>query len=253
MLLTIEFGKLFRRKFNYLFAIILILMNFTFVYKLDSLSSYYDISIINTIFNIIVKVNLVLILFVMGINYIYSYREDYLSKVNVLLEMRKKKSIRDISSLIANLIYFLVYYVIVIACFVGIIFLRKRNIFEELKTLMLNVNTAGSFAAMLVLLFVFANLIFLLALTLFNNTNLAISFSLLYFIGGEVIANMIKSRFSVPAERVDNSVLTIFTKSFNLLNQNITFSLGNFLPLALNMLGLIVVIVIVRLMKNIIG
>ena len=64
---------------------------------------------------------------------------------------------------------------------------------------------------------------------------------------------MIKSRFSVPAERVDNSVLTIFTKSFNLLNQNITFSLGNFLPLILNMLGLIVVIVIVRLMKKIIG
>ena len=64
---------------------------------------------------------------------------------------------------------------------------------------------------------------------------------------------MIKSRFSVPAERVDNSVLTIFTKSFNLLNQNITFNLSNFLPLALNMLGLIVVIVIVRLMKKIIG
>ena len=72
-------------------------------------------------------------------------------------------------------------------------------------------------------------------------------------LNGLFIANMIKSRFSVPAERVDNSVLTIFTKSFNLLNQNITFSLGNFLPLALNMLGLIVVIVIVRLMKKIIG
>ncbi|WP_248657383.1 iron ABC transporter permease [Gemella haemolysans] len=189
----------------------------------------------------------------MGLNYIYSYREDYISKVNVLLEIRKKKTTRDILSILANLIYFLVYYVIVIACFVGIIFLRKRNVFEELKTLTLNVNTAGSFATMLVLLFVFANLVFLLALTLFNNTNLAISFSLLYFIGGEVIANMIKSRFSVPAERVDNSVLTIFTKSFNLLNQNITFSLGNFLPLVLNMLGLIVVIVIVRLMKKIIG
>jgi len=201
MLLGVEFGKLFRRKFNYLFLIILVLINLAFVYKLDKLATYYDMSILNIIFNII----------------------------------------------------FRVYYVIVIACFVGIIFLRKRNVFEELKTLILNVNTAESFAAMLVLLFVFANLIFLLALTLFNNTNLAISFSLLYFIGGEVIANMIKSRFSVPAERVDNSVLTIFTKSFNLLNQNITFSLGNFLPLVLNMLGLIVVIVIVRLMKKIIG
>ena len=253
MLLGVEFGKLFRRKFNYLFLIILVLINLAFVYKLDKLATYYDMSILNIIFNIIFRINLVLVVFVMGINYIFSYREDYISKVNVLLEIRKKKTVRDIFSILANLIYFLVYYVIVIACFIGIIFLRKRNVFEELKTLILNVNTAESFAAMLVLLFVFANLIFLLALTLFNNTNLAISFSLLYFIGGEVIANMIKSRFSVPAERVDNSVLTIFTKSFNLLNQNITFSLVNFLPLVLNMLGLIVVIVIVRLMKKIIG
>ena len=253
MLLGVEFGKLFRRKFNYLFLIILVLINLAFVYKLDKLATYYDMSILNIIFNIIFRINLVLVVFVMGINYIFSYREDYISKVNVLLQIRKKKTVRDIFSILANLIYFLVYSVIVIACFIGIIFLRKRNVFEELKTLMLNVNTVGSFAAMLVLLFVFANLIFLLALTLFNNTNLAISFSLLYFIGGEVIANMIKSRFSVPAERVDNSVLTIFTKSFNLLNQNITFSLGNFLPLVLNMLGLIVVIVIVRLMKKIIG
>ena len=253
MLFAIEFGKLFRRKFNYLFIIILSLINFAFVYKLDTLATFYDKSILDIIFSIILKVNMVIVIFVMGLNYIYSYREDYISKVSVLLEIRKKKTTRDILSILANLIYFLVYYVIVIACFVGIIFLRKRNVFEELKTLMLNVNTAGSFAAMLVLLFVFANLIFLLALTLFNNTNLAISFSLLCFIGGEVIANMIKSRFSVPAERVDNSVLTIFTKSFNLLNQNITFSLGNFLPLVLNMLGLIVVIVIVRLMKKIIG
>ena len=91
MLLTIEFGKLFRRKFNYLFLVIIILMNFVFVYKLDSLSAYFDISIINIIFNIILKVNLALLLFVMGINYIYSYREDYISKVNVLLEMKKKK------------------------------------------------------------------------------------------------------------------------------------------------------------------
>ena len=253
MLLAVEFGKLFRRKFNYLSLIILVLINFTFVYKLDTLATYYDMSILNIIFNIIFKINLVLVIFIMGINYIFSYREDYISKVNVLLEIRKKKTVRDIFSILANLIYFLVYYVIVIACFIGIIFLRKKNIFEELKTILQNVNTTGSYAVMLVLLFVFANLIFLLALTLFNNTNLAISFSLLYFIGGEVIANMIKSRFSIPGERVDNSVLTIFTKSFNLLNQNITFNLGNFLPLALNMLGLIVVIVIVRLMKKIIG
>ena len=253
MLFAIEFGKLFRRKFNYLFIIILSLINFAFVYKLDTLATFYDKSILDIIFSIILKVNMVIVIFVMGLNYIYSYREDYISKVSVLLEIRKKKTTRDILSILANLIYFLVYYVIVIACFVGIIFLRKRSIFEELKAVMMNVSTSGAYATMLVLLFVFANLIFLLALTLFNNTNLAISFSLLYFIGGEVIANMIKARLSVPAIRVDNSVLTIFTKSFNLLNQNITFNLGSFLPLVLNMIGLMIVIVIVRFMKKIIG
>ena len=253
MLFSVEFGKLFRRKFNYLFLIILALINFAFVYKVDTLATFYDMSIINIMFSIVVKINLVLVIFIMGLNYIYSYREDYISKVSVFLIMRKKKSIRDISAILANLIYFLGYYVIVISCLLGIIFLRKRNIFEELKTIMINVGTLGAYATMLVLLFVFANLIFLLALTLFNNTNLAISFSLLYFIGGEVIANMIKARLSVPAIRVDNSVLTIFTKSFNLLNQNITFNLGSFLPIVLNMIGLVIVIVIVRFMKKIIG
>ena len=253
MLFAIEFGKLFRRKFNYLFIIILLLINFAFVYKLDTLATFYDKSILDIIFSLILKVDMVIVIFIMGLNYIYSYREDYISKVSVLLIMRKKKSIRDISAILANLIYFLGYYVIVISCLLGIIFLRKRSILEELKAIMMNVSTSGAYATMLVLLFVFANLIFLLALTLFNNINLAISFSLLYFIGGEVIANMIKARLSVSAVRVDNSVLIIFTKSFNLLNQNITFSLGNFLPLVLNMLGVIVVIVIVRLMKKIIG
>ena len=253
MLFVIEFGKLFRRKFNYLFAIILILLNLGFAYKLSTFSTFFDMSEVNIIFNIVFKIDLMLILFIMGLNYIFSYREDYISKVNVLLEMRKKKSIRDISAILANLIYFLGYYVIVISCLLGIIFLRKRSILEELKAIMMNVSTSGAYATMLVLLFVFANLIFLLALTLFNNTNLAISFSLLYFIGGEVIANMIKARLSVPAIRVDNSVLTIFTKSFNLLNQNITFNLGSFLPIVLNMIGLVIVIVIVRFMKKIIG
>ena len=253
MLFAIEFGKLFRRKFNYLFIIILLLINFAFVYKLDTLATFYDKSILDIIFSLILKVDMVIVIFIMGLNYIYSYREDYISKVNVLLEIRKKKTVRDIFSILANLIYFLVYYAIVMSCFIGIIFLRKKNIFEELKALAQNVNTTGAYAVMLVLLLLFANLIFLLALTLFNNTNLAISFSLLYFIGGEVIANMLKTRFTIPAERVDNSVLTIFTKSFNLLNQNITFNLGSFLPLVLNMIGLMIVIVIVRLMKKIIG
>ena len=69
----------------------------------------------------------------------------------------------------------------------------------------------------------------------------------------EVIANMIKARVNFVSERIDNSVLTIFTKSFNNLNQYITFNLTTFLPVVLNFVGLVIVIYIVRLIKKIFG
>ena len=253
MFFKIEFGKLFRRKFNYLFALILILLNLGVVFKLDSLSLFYDKSLVDIIFNIVLKIDLVLILFIMGLNYIFSYREDYISKVNVFLEIHKKKSIRDFSAILANLIYFLVYYVIIVSSLLALLCVRKNSLFSEIKSIMMNVNTAGAFATMLILLLLFANIIFLLSLTLFNNTNLAISVSLLFFLGGEVIANMIKARVNFASERIDNSVLTIFTKSFNNLNQYITFNLATFLPVVLNIVGLVIVIYIVRLIKKIFG
>ena len=253
MMFVLEFGKLFRRKFNYLFAIILILLNLVFAYKLSTFATFFDMSEINIIFNIVFKIDLILILFIMGINYILSYREDYISKVNVLIEVRKKKSIRDFSAILASLIYFLIYYVIIVTSLLATLFVRKNSLFTELKSIMMNASTAGAYATMLILLLLFANIIFLLSLTLFNNTNLAISVSLLFFLGGEVIANMIKARVNFASERIDNSVLTIFTKSFNNLNQYITFNLATFLPVVLNIIGLVIVIYIVRFIKKIFG
>ena len=253
MMFILEFGKLFRRKFNYLFAIILILLNLVFAYKLSTFATFFDMSEINIIFNIVFKIDLILILFIMGINYILSYREDYISKVNVLIEVRKKKSIRDFSAILASLIYFLIYYVIIVTSLLATLFVRKNSLFTELKSIMMNASTAGAYATMLILLLLFANIIFLLSLTLFNNTNLAISVSLLFFLGGEVIANMIKARVNFASERIDNSVLTIFTKSFNNLNQYITFNLATFLPVVLNIIGLVIVIYIVRFIKKIYG
>ena len=157
-------------------------------------------------------------------------------------EIHKKKSVRDFSSILANLIYFLVYYVIIVSSLLALLFVRKNSLFSEIKSIMMNVNTAGAFATMLILLLLFANIIFLLSLTLFNNTNLAISVSLLYFLGGEVIAKIIKTRLNFASERIDNSVLTIFTKSFNNLNQHITFNITNFLHVVLNFVGLVIFI-----------
>ena len=74
----------------------------------------------------------------------------------------------------------------------------------------------------------------------------------MYFIGGTVIAKMLEDRISFLSERIENSILNIFDKEFNSLNQFIEFNLVTFLPISLNIVGLIIVIFIVKLIKKVI-
>ena len=110
MIFSLEFGKIFKRKFNYFFGMIILLISFLLIYKTSSLAGYYDLDEVDFIFKFTFKILLILIIFLMGINYIYSYREDYISKVSIFLELAKKKTLRDFSALVANLIYFTTYY-----------------------------------------------------------------------------------------------------------------------------------------------
>ena len=49
MIFSLEFGKIFKRKFNYLFGMIILLISFLLIYKTSSLAGYYDLDdIINT-------------------------------------------------------------------------------------------------------------------------------------------------------------------------------------------------------------
>ena len=253
MIFSLEFGKIFKRKFNYLFGMIILLISFLIIYKTSSLAGYYDLDEVDFIFKFTFKILLILIIFLMGINYIYSYREDYISKVSIFLELAKKKTLRDFSALVANLIYFATYYLIMLGGIILILFFTKKNKFLEIKNIIFsNVQNSIAYLSMVLLLLLLANLIFLFALTLFNNTNLAISLSLLYFIGGTVIAKMLEDRISFLSVRIENSILNIFDKEFNSLNQFIEFNLVTFLPISLNIVGLIIVIFIVKLIKKVI-
>ncbi len=249
----IEFGKIFRRKFNYLFGLIILLISAGFIYKLNSVSAYYDISEVDTVFNFILKIILILVIFIMGINFIYSYREDYITKVSTLLIMKKKKNSRDISSVIASLIYFLIYYLVIVSGVGALIFSKDKGLFFDVKDAFMNNFVVLAYIIMIVLILLFANLVFFLMVSLFNNTNIAIALSLLFFVGGDVIGKLIESRISFLSEKMNNSVLNIFGTVLNNLNQYINLGITTYLPLVLNIVGLIVVIIVVRLIKKVIS
>ncbi len=249
----IEFGKIFRRNFNYLFGLIVLLISTGLIYNLKSLSAYYEISEINTVFNIILKIILILVIFIMGINYIYSYREDYITKVSTILIMKNKKVSRDISSILASLIYFFVYYLILVAGTGAILYSKNKGILFDIRDTFLTGYTVYSYVLMIILMLLFANLVFLLMISLFNNTNIAIALSLLFFVGGDVVSKLLESRISFLTGKLDNSILNIFAKVFSNLNQSIDFNIMTFLPLVLNMVGLVLVIFVVRLIKRVVS
>lgn len=249
----IEFGKIFRRNFNYLFGLIVLLISTGLIYNLKLLSAYYEISEINTVFNIILKIILILVIFIMGINYIYSYREDYITKVSTILIMKNKKVSRDISSILASLIYFFVYYLILVAGTGAILYSKNKGILFDIRDTFLTGYTVYSYVLMIILMLLFANLVFLLMLSLFNNTNIAIALSLLFFVGGDVVSKLLESRISFLTGKLDNSILNIFAKVFSNLNQSIDFNIMTFLPLVLNMVGLVLVIFVVRLIKRVVS
>ena len=53
MIFLIELGKIFRRKFNYLFSIIILTISLGVLYKMDSLTNFYDYTEVDVIFNFI--------------------------------------------------------------------------------------------------------------------------------------------------------------------------------------------------------
>lgn len=249
MFFGIEFGKLFRRKFNYIFAVVIVLISAIFIARINRISEYYNMSAVNFVYDFILKIVLALVIFIMGINYIYSYREDYNDKVSVLLSLTKSIAARDFLAVIASIVYFILYYVVIVVLSLALIFIKDRSLLSEVVA-----GKASSFIAyfvMLILLFVFANLIFLLALSLFNNTNLAVALSLLYFVGGESIFSTLSARLTFLAD-ISTNVLTIFSKAFNELNQNITFNSANFFSIGINIAVLIVLIFVIRVIKKII-
>ncbi|AXI27311.1 MULTISPECIES: iron ABC transporter permease [Gemella] len=252
-MLQIEFAKIFKRKFNYLFGIITLLIGSFLSYRLNSISQFFEISEIETIFNVIIKIILVLVIFIMGINYIYSYREDYKTKVVTLLEVRKVKSVRDFFAVFANLVYFFLYNVVVLLGVFSVLFLKKRDILVKIVQDLLTNGHLLAYIVQLFMLLLFANLIFLLALSLFNNTNLAISLSLLYFIGSGVLVKVLSERLSETySNLLNNSIFNVFDKAFNSLDYNVTFEINTFLPLGLNIIGLVIVIFIIKIFKKVI-
>ena len=247
MFFSIEFSKIFKRKFNYLFGLIVLAIGALLTYEISSIATFYDISKMDVYFGIILKSILVLVIFLMGINFIYSYREDYETNVIKLLKISKKETNKLLSSLLATTIYFLIYYIF---CLVGafiVLYLRERTIVTNIFDIMIVDKKIVAYILLLIAFIIFINLIFLLILTMFNNTNLAISISLLYFIGSKPLATFVETKFN---NSYIVGTINIFNETLSKLNYNITLNDIIWRYLGINILILVIILSIIKIVKR---
>ena len=246
MFFTVEFAKIFKRKFNYSYLILVILLSILLSLKISDIASYFEVSKEVIVSDIIARLLFVTVLFVMGINYIYSYRQDYQSKVVKLLKIAKMETRKSFSAVISNTLYFTFYYMFILATVGMVLVIRDKDVLRNLVS-SFKVNLLA-YLLLVVVLLLFANLIFLLILSIFNDTNLAIALSFLYFIGITPLAAFLKTK-GITSIYIDNS-LDIFTNSLVKLNHSLTFSSTVWFYLVANMIAVTILIVVIRIIKK---
>ena len=89
---------------------------------------------------------------------------------------------------------------------------KNKGTFLDIRDAFLTGHTIYSYVLMIILMLLFANLVFLLMISLFNNTNIAIALSLLFFVGGDVVSKLLESRISFLSGKLDNSILNILQR-----------------------------------------
>lgn len=249
MFYKLELSKISARKFNYLYFFLTTLVTVGLMYKIDSISSFLDLPQASVVFDIVLKIIFILIMFIMGINFIYSYIEDYNSGVITIIENRNKFNKKNISAVVVSTIYFFVYFVFQIAIVLSMLYFRSKDIFQAIVQILKVDNHLLAYLTMMILLLLFSNLIFLVILKIFNNTNLAIALSMLYFIGSGSLSEILVKKY--PAKYIDGSLLNVYNVSFNSWNHYLTFNtLSMWLALLINIIVLVCIIMLVRILKR---
>ena len=246
MFFSIEFIKIVKRKFNYSYLLLVMLIVALLSLKLSDIAQFYSLTNEVAFVNIICRFLLVLVMFIMMLNFIFSYRQDYKTKVVSLLKLNKKETKKSIVAVVVSSLYFLFYYLLTVTVGVAVLYFRNRDM---LRALAVNFKyNVVVYIAIVFLLLVFANLIFLLILSVFNDTNLAISLSLLYFIGSAPLSTFLANK-GVASKYLDNS-LNIVTTVFDNLTQTITYNNMLFLSLVANIVIVFVLVLVIRIIKR---
>lgn len=190
-MLKIEFLKIVKRKFNYIYFLALTVLSLLLVYRNQVFIDFLEINQEEYIFNYLLKILLILFIFFQMLNLIISYREDYTNKVNQIIKFSKLSHFRNLlSKVVVNAVFFIIFYLLSVATI-----LVYANFIQIIKfSNVLSHNYLYYFILVCLMMIFVANLS-LVMVSIFNNYNLSIALSLLFFMGSKFLVNYLEKSY----------------------------------------------------------
>lgn len=243
----IEFFKIVQRKFNYIYFVTVLCLLFFCILKDNVILKFLDISKGVYIYEYLLKYMLIFIILLNLINIILSYREDYTSKArNIIINSSKSNFSNIFSKLLINFIVFFVYYLLFYS-FVIAYYIYKKDISLS------DFYSINSIYYLLIVgsLLLLVNSLVLFFVSIFNNTNLAISFSVLFLIGSKFLTNYLQNTF-VFFDNLKYTFFDVINNVFLGLVENIAFNylVENLIVLLANFLIIFLITVLINGLKT---
>lgn len=220
-MLELEFLKLLKRKWNYFLFLSVLFLFLIISYKYSFFINYLNITFDEFYYGILFRLIFLIFSIFLAINIIVSYRDDYKCKFSKFIIYSKTKIFNNLlSKILVNLINVIVLYLIVlIILFFYFYYVGEIDFFSVIKDITIFYNIFLS-----IILFLFISVVVIFILTIFNNTNLAISLSLLFFIGSKYLTLFlisINEQFYFIKYSFLNILNLAFDSFFNATNYNI--------------------------------
>ena len=213
-MLSIEFLKILKRKFNYIYFVFTLLVVMFLSYRYEYYSNYLNVEANNYIYEYLLKLVLLFTILILCVNLIFSYREDYKFRVNRIIYNSKVFKIGNLLSKLFSVTFiFTIFYIIQILAVYGYLLYIK---FVKISDLLNNVGIAYYFVLSLCII-LFATSVALFMISIFNNTNLAVALTVLFFIGSRFLVSYLET-FNPILEKLKYSAIGIFNSSLEYLS-----------------------------------
>ncbi|MBF0713808.1 hypothetical protein HZY83_03820 [Gemella sp. GH3] len=243
-MLKIEFLKIFKRKYNYVYFLISSIILLGLAHNYEKISNYLDVTTVDFLYSYLYKVVLIFSMIIVVVNLVRSYREDYYTGVYRLLNKANVSYFNILVSKVqANILVFL------FSMFAKILILSSYLHF--IKGIGVRTFLNEKYFILILIMLLFTIFVTLFIVSIFNDTNIALSLTLLFFLGNKFLVIYL-SKISEFFVNIEYTFLGVYSKSFTLLENNITNR--NFyelvISLSINCLILLILSLLVKFIKK---